>query len=122
MEEYKNMAVDDGRQDVSETDRSEINDAGVYIHKLSKPLQAYGTEYREIRLNFAGLTGEDCLKIDRELVHEGEIVYMRAVHPVFLLKACVKASGIGDDVLQMLPIKDYAAIMDQAKRFFMNVA
>lgn len=95
---------------------------GVYIHKLSRPLEVFGKEYKEIRLNFAGLTGDDCLSIDRELSNEGEMVYLRVVHPVFLLKVCVKASGIGEDILRMLPIMDYVAITDRAKRFFMNAA
>ena len=71
--------------------------SGVYVHALKKPVTEMRGEkklvHTELRFDFASLTGRDMVAIDRELQSEGESVFMRAVHPVFLLKVCARAAG-----------------------------
>lgn len=98
--------------------------SGVYVHTLKKPVTEMRGEkklvHTELRFDFASLTGRDMVAIDRELQSEGESVFMRAVHPVFLLKVCARAAGVGEEVIQAVSAKEYDKITGQARLFFLK--
>lgn len=98
--------------------------SGVYVHTLKKPVTEMREKkklvHTELRFDFASLTGRDMVAIDRELQSEGESVFMRAVHPVFLLKVCARAAGVGEEVIQAVSAKEYDKITGQARLFFLK--
>lgn len=98
--------------------------SGLYVHVLKKPVTEIRGDkkvvYKELRFDFASLTGKDMVAIDRELQSEGESVFMRAVHPVFLLKVCARAAGVSEDVIQSVTAKEYDKITGQARLFFLK--
>lgn len=123
MEELKTLEEmqNDGMQS-AEMPNEEIS--GLYVHVLKKPVTEIRGDktlvYKELRFDFASLTGKDMVAIDRELQSEGESVFMRAVHPVFLLKVCARAAGVSEDVIQSVTAKEYDKITGQARLFFLK--
>ena len=123
MEEMKTLEEmqNDGMQN-AEMPNEEVS--GLYVHVLKKPVtEVRGDKtlvYKELRFDFASLTGKDMVAIDRELQSEGESVFMRAVHPVFLLKVCARAAGVSEDVIQSVTAKEYDKITGQARLFFLK--
>lgn len=123
MEELKTLEEmqNDGMQS-EEMPNEEIS--GLYVHVLKKPVTEFRGDkklvHKELRFDFASLTGKDMVAIDRELQSEGESVFMRAVHPVFLLKVCARAAGVSEDVIQSVTAKEYDKITGQARLFFLK--
>lgn len=123
MEELKTLEEmqNDGMQS-EEMPNEEIS--GLYVHVLKKPVKEIRGDkkvvHKELRFDFASLTGKDMVAIDRELQSEGESVFMRAVHPVFLLKVCARAAGVSEDVIQSVTAKEYDKITGQARLFFLK--
>lgn len=123
MEEMKTLeeVQNDGMQN-AEMPNEEVS--GLYVHVLKKPVTEIRGDktlvYKELRFDFASLTGKDMVAIDRELQSEGESVFMRAVHPVFLLKVCARAAGVSEDVIQSVTAKEYDKITGQARLFFLK--
>lgn len=123
MEELKTLEEmqNDGMQS-AEMPNEEVS--GLYVHVLKKPVTEIRGDktlvYKELRFDFASLTGKDMVAIDRELQSEGESVFMRAVHPVFLLKVCARAAGVSEDVIQSVTAKEYDKITGQARLFFLK--
>lgn len=123
MEELKTLEEmqNDGMQS-AEMPNEEVS--GLYVHVLKKPVTEIRGDktlvYKELRFDFASLTGKDMVEIDRELQSEGESVFMRAVHPVFLLKVCARAAGVSEDVIQSVTAKEYDKITGQARLFFLK--
>lgn len=123
MEELKTLEEmqNDGMQS-AEMPNEEVS--GLYVHVLKKPVTEIRGDkklvHKELRFDFASLTGKDMVAIDRELQSEGESVFMRAVHPVFLLKVCARAAGVSEDVIQSVTAKEYDKITGQARLFFLK--
>lgn len=102
--------------------------SGVYECVLKHPV--YDTKmingksekvtYKTLKFDFASLTGRDMVEIDRELQSEGESVFMRAVHPVFLLKVCARAAKVSEDVIASVTAREYDKITSQARLFFLK--
>lgn len=95
-------------------------DSGIFDIRLTKPLEAFGKQYETVSLDFSRLTGEDIMDIDRELLREGTIVMLHNLQTEFLAKACVRASGVGEDVLLKLDSRDFLKLVSAARRFFGN--
>lgn len=90
---------------------------------LKKPFKIDGKELKEIKLKLEELTGEDILKVDRELKEEG---YARGfdnvLNQIVLLKVASKASGILEDDLKKLSAPDFLELTYTVSNFLAGLS
>jgi hypothetical protein len=119
MSELK--AVDNTELDTAmeEAETAEV----AYTHKFSKPWTWEGKTYEELHFDFDGLTGIDCIKIERELRTKGTNVVAREFdlqyQACYAARACKE--GIGSDVVCAMPARDFNKICNMVRSFLLNV-
>lgn len=99
---------------------AEKADTGVYKHVFKKPFEYEGRTYTELTLNFEGLTGRDMLAIENEMQAMSEYALAPEISASFQCKMAARAAGIGSDVLEALPLKDFNKITGAARRFLLD--
>lgn len=89
-----------------------------YTHVLKEVFEYEGKEYAEIDLDFAKLTGNDALEVEREMREEG-IGFVRndAYDGGYQMITAAKASGIAKDVLLELPFQDCTIIKRETRKY-----
>ena len=93
-------------------------DAGVYTHTFKKPFEYEGKTYTE--LTFKKMTGRDMVSIETEMQMNNEYCLAPEVSRSFQAKMAAKAAGIGSDVLDAMPIKDFNRITNAARSFLID--
>lgn len=93
---------------------------GVYIHTFKTPFVYGGTTYRELTFNFERLSGRDMVAIENEMMMNGEYVVATEMSLSFQAKMAAKAAGIGNDVLDAMPIKEFNRITKAARSFLLD--
>lgn len=96
------------------------NDVGVYTHTLKKPFTYEGKTYEKMTFNFERLTGRDMVSIEAEMQAKNEFALAPEISRIFQAKMAAKATGIGDDVIKALPIKDFNKITNAARNFLID--
>ena len=106
-------------------------DAGVYTHTFKKPFEYAGETYTTLTFDFEKMTGRDMVSIETEmqmlrkihapqhLRHSGQLLAPE-VSRSFQAKMAAKAAGIGSDVLDAMPIKDFNRITNAARSFLID--
>lgn len=93
---------------------------GVYTHVFKKPFEHEGRSYTELEFNFERLTGRDMLAIENEMQAMSEYALAPEISASFQCKLAAKAAGIGSDVLEALPLKDFNKITGAARGFLLD--
>lgn len=93
---------------------------GLYTHNFVKPIQYDGKTYEKLTFDFDSLTGGDSLDVESELLSRGHAVVVRTIDGEYLSRMCARActESVGADIFRQMPVKDYGAITNVAKRFF----
>ena len=93
---------------------------GVYTHKFKRPFEYCGKAYKEIIFDFESLAGRDMVAISTEMQNSGEILTTAEFSPGFQYRMAARAAGIGSDVLEAMPLKDFNKITGAARRFLLD--
>ena len=93
---------------------------GVYTHVFKKPFEYEGKTYTELTFNFERLSGRDMVSIETEMQMNNEYAIAPEVSRSFQAKMAAKAAGIGSDVLDAMPIKDFNRITNAARSFLID--
>ena len=93
---------------------------GVYTHKFVKPFEYAGVVYTELEFDFESLTGRDMVSIETEMQMNNEFALAPEISRNFQAKLAAKAAGIGGDVMDALPIKEFNRITNAARDFLLN--
>lgn len=95
-------------------------DAGVYTHTFKKPFEYAGETYTTLTFDFEKMTGRDMVSIETEMQMNNEYCLAPEVSRSFQAKMAAKAAGIGSDVLDAMPIKDFNRITNAARSFLID--
>ena len=93
---------------------------GVYTHVFKKPFEYEGKTYTELTFNFERLSGRDMVSIETEMQMNNEYCLAPEVSRSFQAKMAAKAAGIGSDVLEAMPLKDFNKITNAARSFLID--
>ena len=93
---------------------------GVYTHKFKRPFEYSGATYTELTFNFERLTGRDMVAIETEMQMNNEYALSPEISRNFQSKLAARAAGIGSDVLDAMPLKDFNKITGAARRFLLD--
>ena len=87
---------------------------------FKKPFEYEGKTYTELTFNFERLSGRDMVSIETEMQMNNEYCLAPEVSRSFQAKMAAKAAGIGSDVLDAMPIKDFNRITNAARSFLID--
>lgn len=93
---------------------------GVYTHKFKKPFEYENKTYTELEFDFESLTGRDMVSIETEMQMNNEYALAPEISRNFQAKLAAKAAGIGGDVMDAMPIKEFNRITNAARDFLLN--
>lgn len=93
---------------------------GVYTHKFKRPFEYDDKVYTEMTFDFERLTGRDVVSIETEMQMNNEYALAPEISRSFQSKMAAKAAGIGSDVLEALPMKDFNKITNAARSFLID--
>ena len=99
---------------------AENDDAGVYTHTFKKPFEYEGKTYEELTFDFGRLKGRDMVAIENEMQGASEYALAPEISTSFQSKMAARAAGIGSDVLEAMPLKDFNKITGAARRFLLD--
>ncbi len=90
--------------------------------KLKKPITYDDVEYTELEFDFDKLTGNDGIKIERELERLGHPVAVPAYSGDYMIILAAKActSSVGADFFRLLSIGDYNRVRSAMRNFLMR--
>lgn len=109
------------RENTSGTEKDGVeSDAGVYTHVFKKPFEYEGRTYTELTFNFERLSGRDMVSIETEMQMANEYALAPEISRSFQGKMAAKAAGIGSDVLEAMPLKDFNKITNAARSFLID--
>lgn len=91
-----------------------------YIHTFKKPFEYEGNKYTSINFYFGKLTGRDMLKIESEMQASNEYALDPLLSRNYLCKMASRAGGIGSDVLESMPARDFNQITNAARNFLID--
>lgn len=95
-------------------------ETGVYTHTFARPFEYAGETYEKIVCNFERLTGRDMVSIETEMQMNNEYALAPEISRSFQAKMAAKAAGIGSDVMEAMPIKDFNRITNAARNFLID--
>lgn len=92
----------------------------VCTYALKKPFTYEDYQLERIELDFGKLTAKDDLAIVEELEAQNEIPTVPELSSDYRKLVVVRASGIPENVISALPMKEYMAIMELAGAYLMD--
>lgn len=121
-ENIKNTAAESAQNaaGAAEAVTHDMADAGVYTHTFKKPFEYAGETYTTLTFDFEKMTGRDMVSIETEMQMNNEYCLAPEVSRSFQAKMAAKAAGIGSDVLDAMPIKDFNRITNAARSFLID--
>lgn len=102
------------------TEKPAEGNVGVYTHKFKRPFEYADKVYTEMTFDFERLTGRDMVSIETEMQMNNEYALAPEISRSFQSKMAAKAAGIGSDVLEALPMKDFNKITNAARSFLID--
>ena len=99
---------------------TESEDVSVYKHTFAKPFEYEGKTYQELTFDFGRLKGRDMVAIENEMQSMSEYALAPEISTSFQGKMAARAAGIGSDVLEAMPMKDFNKITGAARRFLLD--
>jgi hypothetical protein len=121
MEKAKVTVLDEQELELAKQDAQDAE--GVYTHTFKRPFSYNGQEYVSLTFDFEGLTGEDTLKIERELASKGRTVIVPEFNGDYLAAMASRActDDIGVDAFNHMSLRDFNHIRGAARRFLLGV-
>ena len=101
---------------VTESDTDGLN----YTHVFKKPFEFEGKTYDKLTFNFEGLLGSDMIAVENEMAAVGEYVLSPEISTSFLSKMAARAAGVGSDLIEHLPIRDFGKIKNKSRDFLVT--
>lgn len=108
-EEKKNENVTD-----SDTPES------AYVHEFKKPYKYEDKTYTKLVFDFEKLIGGDLVAIENEMAAVGEFALSREISTSFQYRLAARAAGVGSDVIEHLPIRDFGKITNKSRDFLVS--
>ena len=97
-----------------------VTNASVYIHKFEKPYTYEDKTYTEMTFNFENLRGTDLVAIENEMAAVGQYAISPEISTAFLYRLAARAAGVGSDVIESLPIKEFGKIKNKSRDFLID--
>jgi hypothetical protein len=118
MEDVKQTAVvtEEKKTNVTESDTDGLN----YTHVFKKPFEFEGKTYDKLTFDFEGLLGSDMIAVENEMAAVGEYVLSPEISTSFLSKMAARAAGVGSDLIEHLPIRDFGKIKNKSRDFLVT--
>lgn len=98
----------------------ELNGSEVVI-TLKKPFEYTGMRIEALVLDFESLTGEDMIKIESEMQATGQMAWAPELSQSLQCKLAARAAGVGSDVIEHLPLKEFNAVTSAVRSFLLNM-
>jgi hypothetical protein len=92
------------------------------IIPLSKPFVYEDYDLKEIELDFEGATADILERADRHMTRIKHVPQMKWQDTVYCMKVASLLSGIPDDVLKKLPLRDGNLLVNTISSFLLNSA
>ena len=115
------LLVDDTELAAAEAEAKTADN--VYVHDFGdKPFTWEGKTYESLTFDFSGLTGEDSLAIENEMLSLGKALIVPEFSGEYLLRMAARAcrENIGTDALKHLPMFHYNRIRSRARSFLLS--
>ena len=106
---------------VTDSDTKEKVPEGACVISLAKPYTYEDRTYSKFVFDFEGLTGQDLIDIETEMMAMGEFVLSPEISTSFLCRLAAKAAGIGSDVILHLPIREFSKVKSKAQNFLVGM-
>lgn len=123
MEETKNMEAkvveinaEENKENVTESDTIKKP----YIHEFKKPFEYAGQKYEKMVFDFEKLIGTDMIAIEDEMAAVGQYALSPEISTSFLSKMAARAAGVGSDVIEHLPLRDFGKIKNESRNFLIS--
>lgn len=114
MEDVVNIKANKQEATTTVTD----SDTNTYI--LSKPFEWEGKTYTKLKLDFEKLVGMDMIAIESEMATHGEYALSPEISTSYLSKLAARAAGVGADVIEHMPIRDFGKVKNKARDFLLS--
>ena len=119
MEDVKQtVAVEEKKVNVTESDTD--TDGLNYTHVFKPPFEFEGKTYDKLTFDFEGLLGSDMIAVENEMAAVGEDVLSPEISTSFLAKMAARAAGVGSDLIEHLPIRDFGKIKNKSRDFLVT--
>lgn len=96
-------------------------DRNTYVHTFKEPFEYEDKTYKELVFEFGKLKGKDIIAIQNEILARGGVTTSPELDAEFQSKFAAKAAGIGSDVIENLPAKDFLRITSRARNFLLGL-
>lgn len=106
----------ENKTNVTESDTKGLN----YTHVFKKPFDFEGKTYDKLVFDFEGLLGSDMIAVENEMAAVGEYVLSPEISTSFLSKMAARAAGVGSDLIEHLPIRDFGKIKNKSRDFLVT--
>lgn len=124
MEEIKRT---ESKQETAEETKAEVTvvtdsdtPEGAYVHEFTKPYTYEDKTYEKLVFDFEKLIGADLVAIENEMAAVGEYALSPEISTSFLYRLAAKAAGVGSDVIEHLPIRDFGKIKNKSRDFLIS--
>lgn len=93
---------------------------GAYVHEFQKPYTFEDKTYTKLVFDFEKLIGADLVAIENEMAAVGEYALSPEISTSFLYRLAARAAGVGSDVIEHLPIRDFGKIKNKSRDFLIS--
>lgn len=112
-------------EDIKKTETAVVSDSVTteglnYIHVLNKPFEYAGEKYEKLVFNFEDMIGTDLIAVENEMAAVGEYALSPEISTSFLSKLAARAAGVGSDVIEHLPIRDFGKVKNKTRDFLIS--
>lgn len=92
-----------------------------YVHTFKEPFEYEDKTYKELVFEFDKLKGKDIISIQNEILSTGGTTTAPELDTTFQAKFAAKAAGIGSDVIENLPAKDFMRVTSRTRNFLLGL-
>lgn len=117
--ENKQEAAEEVKAEVAVVTDSDTS-KGAYVHEFAKPYTFEDKTYEKLVFDFEKLIGADLVAIENEMAAVGEYALSPEISTSFLYRLAAKAAGVGSDVIEHLPIRDFGKIKNKSRDFLIS--
>ena len=110
------VAVTESKENVTESDTQ----VGAYTHTFAKTYEYAGQKYDKLVFDFEKLIGTDMIAIEDEMAAVGQYALSPEISTSFLSKMAARAAGVGSDVIEHLPLRDFGKIKNESRNFLIS--
>ena len=131
MKDEKHTTIQDSAQQAEQLEKEvrTQKDSGTYTHVFQEPFTYQGETYEKLTFNWNTLSGKDSVAIERSLLRRNITTVLAHFTPEYLAEMAARACTyrnedgfrtITTEVLYELPLLEFRAICDAARRFLLQ--